>query len=197
MASGDSSDILVRFMLNGHAIAGESSSELRKGKTPSRLLKDFERHHYFEVDNFNFSVGIEGSDSDAGKAQPGKTPVQAAGKGAAQPKAKSTLGGFTAWRAGQAHKKYPVNVQPVSFTRPLDRASSALLQHCIKCTSFDSATIVKRKAAGSVAAGEAYLRMHFAGVLITDVEWSNDDPVRETCKFIARAITVHYPAAIA
>ena len=51
---------------------------------------------------------------------------------------------------------------------------------------------MKRKAAGGASAGEVYLRLDFVGVLITQVGWSNDDPVKETCQFIARAITVNY-----
>ena len=203
MAEAQSGDILMKFVLDGRPIAGESASELEiPGKRRSRLLSGFKKLHMFEIDSFTFSVGIEddsGGDTPAAKgphagakgAHPAAHGAAHGAKGATTP-AKGPLGGFAAWRSGRAHKKYPVSVQPISFSRPIDRASSALLQNCIKCTTYDSATLVKRKPAGSQAAGEVYLRMDFTGVLITDIDWSNDDPVKETCKFISRAITVHY-----
>jgi type VI protein secretion system component Hcp len=89
--------------------------------------------------------------------------------------------------------KYGVQVQPMSFKRSIDRASISLLQYCINCTTFDSVTLVKRKATGGPAAGEPYLRMDFTGgVLIIEASWSNDEPVTEDCKFISRAISVQY-----
>ncbi len=193
MAAGDSSDILMKFVLDGDPIPGESNTELSiAGKKPSQLLGGFEKMFMFEIDSFNFSVGIE-DDSGGAQARPGQHPAghgtSSRGTSAAPP---APHVGFQAWRTGRAHKKYPVNVQPITFSRPIDRASNLLLQHCIKCTSFDSATLVKRKAAGSAAAGEAYLRMDFTGVLITNIDWSNDEPIKETCKFISRAITVRY-----
>ena len=181
MAAGDSSDILMKFVLKEKGqkegpIQGESSTELViAGEQRSNLLAGFKKKFMFEIDSFNFSVGI---DDDSGAAPRG-TPA-------------APQGGFQAWRSGRPHKDYPVTVQPITFSRPIDRASNLLLQHCIACTSFESASLVKRKAAGSAAAGEAYLRMDFTGVLITEIEWSNDEPIKETCKFISRAITVRY-----
>ncbi len=192
MAKGDSSDILMKFVLDGRPISGESSSELETaGKPRSKLLSGFQKLFMFEIDSFSFSIGID-DDSGSGANPAGQKPGAHGAKGQGTANQPVTLGGFQAWRSGRGAKKYPVNVQPVTFTRPIDRASTQLLQHCIKCTSFDSVTLVKRKAAGSAAAGEAYLRMDFTGVLITDIDWSDDDPVKETCKFISRAITVNY-----
>jgi len=210
MAQGDSSDILMKFVLEGHkhAIAGESSTELDTGKERSPLLKGFEKFRMFEIDNFRFAVGIEddtGGDAKAKAAQaaqalrvPGQPnrPQPAAGHPAAAVAGAArhaSSGQFQAWRNGHGNVKYGVQVQPITFTRPIDRASISLLQYCINCTTFESAALVKRKATGGPAAGEAYLRMDFSGgVLITDVSWTNDDPVTETCKFISRAVTVQY-----
>jgi type VI protein secretion system component Hcp len=194
MAQGDSSDILMKFVVHGSPIAGESTTELDiPGKSRSKLFGGFVKRQMFEIDSFKFSVGIEDDTGSGGPAAAGggrTAPGQHGARGAA---ATSTLtGGFQAWGSGRPHKKYPVNVNPITFTRPIDRSSPVLLQHCIKCTSFDSASLVKRKSAGSAAAGEPYLRMDFVGVLITQVDWSNDDPVKETCTFISRSITVRY-----
>jgi len=195
MAAGDSSDILMKFVLKKKGeregpIEGESSTELViAGEQRSNLLAGFKKKFMFEIDSFNFSVGIN-DDSGAAPARPGQNPAAHGAAPRGTPAAPQ--GGFQAWRSGRPHKDYPVTVQPITFSRPIDRASNLLLQHCIACTSFESASLVKRKAAGTAAAGEGYLRMDFTGVLITEIEWSNDEPIKETCKFISRAITVRY-----
>jgi type VI protein secretion system component Hcp len=103
----------------------------------------------------------------------------------------SSIGQFQAWRAGGS-AGYPISVQPITFTRGIDRTSTVFLHHCIKSESFDSASLVKRKASGGNISGEPYLRLDFSSVLITNVSWSNDEPVQETVQFISRAITVRY-----
>ncbi len=128
--------------------------------------------------------GYPGSQGRPGSGMPGMPGIPAV-----KP---SSLGMFKGWRSG-GQSKYPVSVQPITFTRAVDRTSTQLLHCCIKSDSFDSVTLVKRKAAGGGISGEPYLRLDFSGVLFTDIAWSNADPaVTETCKFISRAITVQY-----
>jgi type VI protein secretion system component Hcp len=204
MAKGDSTDILMKFVLDGVAIAGQSTSELSApGTTPNKLLTGFAKKAMFELDSFTFAVGLE-DNVPGGQQQGGQQPGAHATGAQAATAAGGRLGAagavpprrvganFQAWRSGRGGPKYPVSVQPITFSRAIDSASIQLLQYCINCTSFDSATLVKRKSTGTGVAGEPYLRMDFVGVLITDVSWSNDDPVKETCKFISRAITVQY-----
>lgn len=108
---------------------------------------------------------------------------------------------FAKWRAaggGGSAGSYPADVNPVEITRSIDRASTDLLDACINRKMFKSATLIKRKAAGGVLAdgrsvsGEIFLRFDFVGVLLTGVDWDEDDPVKEKIKFIARAITMSY-----
>jgi type VI protein secretion system component Hcp len=214
MAKGDSSDILMKFVLGSGPIPGESTTELQPAGSTRRplLLEGFEKGYMFELDNFRFAVGIQDDSDEAKKAaanaatvrgQPGRAgvPLVAAtgapagrpGVAAAPAAHASTVGQFGAWRNGNTNVKYGVQVQPITFRRALDRTSFSLLQYCIDGTTFKSAALVKRKATGSAAAGEPYLRMDFLdGVLITDVSWSNDDPVQESCTFICRSIKVQY-----
>ena len=210
MAAGESSDILMKFVLDGKAILGTSMTNLdaRDRHTKrSTLLNGFHRDEMFEIDSFSFSVGVEdnegGGNGGGGKGGSPGGAHGAAGAGTAAHGGghaggahggggRKPLGGFQAWRTGKAHKKYPLSVQPITFTRGIDKTSRELLHYCIKCTSFDSVSLVKRKSAGSASAGEPYLRMDFVGVLIENVAWSNDDPVKETVKFISRSITVRY-----
>jgi type VI protein secretion system component Hcp len=207
-----SSDILMKFVYNGVAIEGESSADIAPpNRTPHKMLRGFHKHRMWEIDSFTFSVGVEGATPSAmqgnpqqtGQGMPGAaqgggwpgnlTREQMAALAQMDPKLMrpSSIGAFKSWRAGGA-PKYPVSVQPISFVRGVDHTSISLMHHCIKSRSFDSATLVKRKAAGGAIAGEPYLRLDFTGVLVTNISWSNDDPVQETCKFISRAITVQY-----
>ncbi len=207
MAQSQSSDILMKFILNGRAIKGESNTILDVGTGRNELLTGFQQEQMFELESFTFSVSKDDDDSETAKATANATSnrpgaQRAAGRSAAgdlatttrrpQQATRTPLGGFKAWRTNRKQKPYPVNIAPITFTRAIDRASTALMQHCIDCTSFDYVALVKRKPAGGAAAGEPYLRMDFTGVLIIDVAWTNDDPIKETCKFISRAVTVRY-----
>ncbi len=177
MSGSQSSDILMFFMVGGKPLAGECTTQLSiGGKRPNELLKDFQPLQMFEIASFGFGVG-DGSQAkkDEKDGKDGKT-----GKTSA-PKAKT--------EGGSLNK---VTVQPVTFTRMMDVASTTLLSHFIARTKFTRAALVKRKAAGSLAAGEPYLRFDFKKVLISEAKWTNDDPVKESYTFYARAITMRY-----
>jgi len=190
MAQGDSTDLLMKFVLNGSPIPAETTTQLISSEQSSNpLLKGFRQGSIIEIDRFTFQAGTsddeQGNDSsksnDANKKN--KKPKTAA--------AIAAHGDYQSWRAGKAHK-YPVDLQPVSFTRAIDASSSILMQNCIDCVSYDSASLIKRKAVGGVAAGEVFLRLDFIGVLVIGVEWENDDEVEETCRFICRSVTISY-----
>jgi type VI protein secretion system component Hcp len=162
MAGG--TDLLMKFVLNGRPIAGESATSLAPaGARPAPLLAGFKSGLMFEVDSFSLKSGV----IDDGSAS------------------------FEAWRAGKP-AGYQVDLQPVSFTRAIDMSSTQLIQSSIDRVVFDSATLIKRKAAGGRAAGEVFLRLDFYGVLVVGVDWSNDAEVRETCRFICRGTTISY-----
>jgi type VI protein secretion system component Hcp len=194
MAQGDASDLVMKFVAAGNAIPGECQTQLiASDGWGKQLIAGFEPKFMFEVDRFTFATGI--ADDTAGDATtPDKTAAQPGDKNAKAAKASpwtAKPGGFHAWRAGKAYK-YPVEMQPVSFTRSIDRSSTTLIQSCINCEPFDSAALIKRKAAGGVAAGEVFLRLDFLGVLVVGVDWSDDAQVQETCHFICRAVTISY-----
>ncbi len=198
MAADDSSDLFMMFELPTGKLYGESGTDLVPSN--SRLLKGFEKNKIIEIDSFSFAVGINDGTTKQGQGQgapPGQQTAYPPGHspgttGAQTGAAVDSTPSFEAWREGLPHNKYPVSVQPITFTRGIDRSSMELLRCCIKSVSFKSATLVKRRAVGGPASGEVFLRMDFDGVLITDIAWSNSDPVKETCRFISRAITVAY-----
>jgi type VI protein secretion system component Hcp len=187
MAKGEHSDLLMKFVLNNNAVPAESLTELvSHGKTPNPLLKDFKPGFMFEVNRFSFRAGSV-DDEAADKKEKDKEKSKEK-KGASSI---AKRGAYQSWRSGKPHK-YPVDLQPVSFTRPIDASSPALIQSCIDCVSYDSATIIKRKAAGSAAAGEVFMRIDFVGVLIINVEWEDEDEIEETVQFICRSVTMSY-----
>lgn len=207
--SEDSSDIFIKFVLRDNLkqgpIEGESTADISKDD----LFKGFHAGQMFEIDSFSFAVGISDDSEDhkpgdaaahdrGGSGRAGGAPVRTApaasalaGRHGGRP-AGQQLGSYSAFRKGGSGMKYPVRVDPITITRPIDKSSPRLLQYCIDTTSFESVTVVKRKAAGTLLAGQPYLRLDFVGVLIRDVSWSNDEPVKETTKLISRAITVRY-----
>jgi type VI protein secretion system component Hcp len=175
MAEGDATDLIMKFVLNGSPIAGESTTKLvQAGGLSNPLLAGFKLNRMFEIDSFALKSGVV-DDSDS----------QQTADSIAAP------GGFQAWRAGKSHQ-YPVDLQPVSFIRSIDMSSTQLIQSCIDRVVFDSATLIKRKAAGGPAAGEVFLRIDFHGVLVVGVQWSDDTEVKETCQFICRGTTISY-----
>ena len=204
MAQQDNStDLLMRFVLNGVALEAESSSELEvKGRSRDPLLEGFQKGRMFEVTSFTFGTGIKDDDDGAQPGAAGKAgnTAQGGNQGGNQGSnqtgraGKSALGSFKKWRSGNGGRgsKYPADVHPVTFNRMIDRASSTLLQNCINRKTYDVATLVKRKAAGGPAAGEAYLRFDFQGVLMVGIDWDADDLVKEKCTFICRKVILQY-----
>jgi type VI protein secretion system component Hcp len=189
---GDSTDLMMKFVREnaGLAIPAECRTEFDpKGDPYNNLLDGFEKKSMFEVDRFTFAAGIE-EGSVAAAAKQNKSKDKKPGAGGA---GRSTMGEFQAWRSGTlGNKKYPVDIQPITFTRQIDQASTTLLQACIDREVFKSATLIKRRGAGGATTGKVYLRIDFLDVLIIDIEWSDDDQVTETCKFICRSVNVQY-----
>jgi type VI protein secretion system component Hcp len=187
-AKGDSSDdLIMKFVLNGSPVAAESTTNLDPSqRSQNPLLKGFKQGHMFQVDEFSFKAGT--IDDSMGDDEAEKKKGKKKGNSAS---ASAKAGGYQEFRSGKAHK-YPVDLQPITITRAIDAASSMLIQNCIDCTSYDSATIIKRKATGGVATGEVFLRLDFVGVLVTKISWENDDEVKESCEFIARSVTISY-----
>jgi type VI protein secretion system component Hcp len=194
MPQGDATDLFMKFVLNNKPIDGESTTNLTPpGAMPNELLNGFKPRKMFEIDRFTFQSGLI-DDSVPAATTPANTGVQRNEVTTKPPTVQatsSTKGQFQAWRSGKS-VPYAVDLKPVEFTRSIDKSSTTLIQSCIDCVPFDSASLIKRKAAGSSAAGEVFLRLDFIGVLVTGVDWSNDVEVQEKCSFICRGVTVSY-----
>lgn len=181
MAKEESSDLIMMFVLDRRPIPAESRTNLLvKGPSADPMLTGFEKGRMFEITKFSFGADAAGKDDDADKARPrsgsaaAPVPGGAQGRGAAKP------------------QKSPSGIRNVTFSRNIDSASTILLQKCIDSVSYDRVTLVKRRAVGGDATGEVFLRFDFVGVLVVNMDWSDDDEVEESCEFIWRSVTIRY-----
>ncbi len=104
---------------------------------------------------------------------------------------------FARWRAvkaGQEELKVPYRCKPSAFsvTRLIDDASPTLFKHCATREKLTGAILIKRGLSNSDLGALTFLRMEFAGVMITSIEWSNGDVVKETCRFTFRDLAIKY-----
>lgn len=203
MAEDIVSDLIMRFVdSKGQPVAGEAGTELNL--RPCAMTSGFNANEMFQVESFTFKTGLGGEDDDELAAkmksmhedhskQVNKNLHQLAkAAGIEIPGLKASSVGFKKFRAGDDSTLYPVDMKPVEFTRAIDKSSPTLLQNCIKRKVFKGASLIKRKAAGGPAAGEVFLRFDFQDVLIKSIEWDNEEPIKETCEFVCRAVTIHY-----
>jgi type VI protein secretion system component Hcp len=117
---------------------------------------------------------------------------------------------FSLWRSATDDSKKPPSKKPnnsddqiykskiesFSFTRLIDCATATLVRACCDGTSFKSASIIKRKPARGEPKSEpvdmAFIRIDFAGVKITSLNFSDGDIVTETCTFTCDSMQITY-----
>jgi len=87
---------------------------------------------------------------------------------------------------------YPPSLQPITVSRQMDVMSAALLKECLNCRPLKRVIIVKRKFTGSKDNYEAYLRLEFIDCLLTEVEWDDDEIIKEKVKFVYRELKTQY-----
>jgi type VI secretion system secreted protein Hcp len=87
-----------------------------------------------------------------------------------------------------------VDVQDISLTRMVDKATPNLMQHCCKGTQFETATLVCRKASGDGGQLE-YVTLEMKNVIITGVQSGgseNDDNLYENVSLNFGQYTISY-----
>lgn len=179
-------DLLMMFTKGRDAVPAECQAALDSNDT---LMKGFVAGRFFEVDDFDFGVSV--SDSDA----PRRKRRSEHDDDDDEPR----QGKFSKWvrDVSQSASVYPVLLDEVSVSRQVDKASVPFFYSCFRTTSFDSATLIKRKVTGVSKATPlglyTYLRIDFNAVLITDVGWSiSEAVVKEKLKFVCRKVSVQY-----
>ena len=174
------SEILMMLVQqSGEAIAAECQATLNP---PDDLMKGFVDGKYFQIEDFGFGVGL--NDSEAGEgAKPPKesgTPQVKYGKWRSE----------SAGRAGST--QYQLDVEPVSFSRLMDKASPTLFEACCQSTTLKSGAIVRRVSVGGDGGAKAYLRFDFTDLLITELDWEEGETIKEKYKFVCRAVTMQF-----
>src|SRR5690349_21869490 len=195
MPDTESGAILMAFFIHKNKpIVGESTTAVKAadGVTDRMLMGGFAPNNMFEVDRFTFSTKLDDDQTpsaDSKKIDDLSRGLEHTNKVVAQhlaPRSGAGLPSGTAqpthrvnyarWRASTNDREfkgkdgrngYMVNVQPVRFSRQVDKTSFELMKYFLRGEPFHSAALVKRKPSGSKAAGEAFLRIDFEDVLIT------------------------------
>lgn len=203
----DGRDMLLRIVGPDGPFPGEGRASISPNDP---MVSGFQRNFYSDVQDFEFSVGLEDTADKKGKKGKNKPltatvttaiPGQKGQRGSSteqsilvkQPKEEAPAR-FNEFRQGGAigdGKVYPADLQPFTFTKLLDVASLSIFDACSKSKTLESVTLVKRKAVGQ-ATLLGYLRFFFTDVLITDLDWDEDKVIKEKVKFICRKVRVQY-----
>jgi type VI protein secretion system component Hcp len=193
----NTTDLMMRFVLNQNPVEAECTLDIAQ---KDKLMEDFVHKagsrtfgNYFEVRDFSYGLSLKENDESSDSADPLARAVQASLKPAA-------AGAFARWRSASQDVytsiKYPVEFDRFSFRRTIDCASPILFQSCCTSQTFDSAVLVKRTSQGSSGGVDlpsvGFLRIEFTQVLITSIDWDDDDIVTEACNFICKGMKITY-----
>ena len=198
MAGGKGVDLLMKFQIAGDEyVRAESTSKISlKTVEQDPMLAGYKEGKIFEVFDFSFGTGVQLGAADEKEAEltedlnaakTAKNKAEIKRLEAKLAKRKQARG--REWTFGD---DFPVDMQPVTFSRFIDKASSTLLERCINSEYFDTVTIVKRRSVGGEYSGYGYMRIDFGGVMLTQINWSDDDQVKETVTFVCRSVLVQY-----
>jgi type VI protein secretion system component Hcp len=185
------SEILMKIESSpGKALAAECQLAIDPEDT---LMKDFSNGKYYQIEDFSFTAGLQ-DEQPPKPLQPPTPPVH--GTTTKPEKVKTQKAKFSKWRNERAgdsgSTRYPLEVEPVSFSRLMDQASTVLFQGLCESQTFASATIVRRTHIGDGMGGKAYLRLDFTDVMIVSIDWDEDDVIKEKYKFVCRGVKVQF-----
>ncbi len=181
-------DVLMRVVLTGEAMPGESRTTFVGSETSDTLRRDFIPGRFCELQEFSFSAGVASAlskkdDDEEDEQDDEEEPAQ----GAARLRSSSVR------TPSKAPETEFADMQPVQFTRILDASSTLLFKALVGCDTLESISVVKRKAAGTSDSGQCYLRLDFLKVLMTNLEWQDAGHVMtETGTFIYREVKISY-----
>jgi type VI protein secretion system component Hcp len=191
LADDHNNEILMQMIdANGNTLAAESRTAITTDMDD--LALDYTDGTFFTVDDFAFGMNIDDKDqtSDGANAS-GKQGVGAAGIG----KTPGPTIDFGKWKSADPKDlkgfKFPLRMDQFSLTRRYDRLSPVLFEKCAISESLTSASMLKRKVVGGDLL-QTFLRLDFTDVLITHIEWTDAEVIKETIKFVFRKLTVQY-----
>ena len=196
----DNRDILMKLeMTKGSYVPAECSAVL---DSDDPLATDFKGTgttgslvvgNYFAIEEFSFDIGL----ADREKKPASVTPEQMQEHMKNMQKAMAAGKTFEAKEGSYkdfmktGRGSYPADLQAVSITKSMDRSSTTLFEKVQDSFKFVSATILRRKAIGADTL-RGYLRIDFTDVMLTELNWEDDEVVKETFKFVCRGATIKY-----
>ncbi|RYE98798.1 MAG: hypothetical protein EOO77_36590 [Oxalobacteraceae bacterium] len=192
MPDKGSIDVLMQVIVTaqGLAMGAEDYTDVTALVQNDPMLKDFKPGHFCTLQQFDFSAGLaslvgnKGDDTDQETETSDAESVKTVAEMARATQRDRYL---------QRKNDDIVDMQPVSYTRILDAASTELFDALTKSKTIAKISIVKRKAAGAAASGLGYLRLNFENVLMTSLTWSDGVHVlTESGTFIYRKVTIEY-----
>lgn len=175
MVDAASNDVVMYLEHSSGKLDAESSTELNALDTMTNGT--FVAGKFFEVESF--TVGLKLADDD---------------------KAGNSARTYETWRSTQkaaaataASGKQLFFAKPdeLSITRVIDKASPTLLQHCLKLEKLTSGVLVKR-GRNSAGALVGFFKLTFSGLTVRSMDWSDDEIVREVCRFRFEKLVVDY-----
>ena len=194
-------DLLMMISVDGKdgVPAGSTSSVNAK----DAINEGFVEGRYFELEEFGFGLKLQPQEGRVVATDPGQVMARPAGaNGGTGGGAVASPGDkdFGIWRSVKADEHEPVlpyRCKPEAFSikRLIDNATPVLFAHCAKRQEFARAVIIKRfRGYGEVAAAKSstvggipkmhtFLRMEFASVMLTSMDWSDGEVVSETSRF--------------
>jgi len=181
MASASSDILMMAIDSSGNAIAAESQTTFEDTTDVDSLRTGFTAGQFWDVTDFGFNLGTMKAEQI--RLQPDD--IAAFIKKGMIPPAPPLPNSPEAVKI--------VDVQPISFTRQFDCGTAALFSAFSTATPLNSMTLIKRRAAGTQNSGLVYLRIDFTGVLLINLDWTDEERrVKETWKFICRQIKMQY-----
>jgi hypothetical protein len=213
MASDDHTDLFMKFQdVNDIPVVGESRTVLTSSDPITRQMLDgFLPGKFIEIDSFSMSAQVDDRTPDEMRKdirrenqrvireydeRKKKGPLKDGEKRPNEMKDADVEHELMTLQ-NKAAKGSPV--KEINFSRQLDLASKAFAMGIKQGYGYQSASLIKRKGAGSkdqsgkATSGDVYLRIDFEQVLMTSIDWSDDEgEIKENCKFICRKIIIQY-----
>ncbi len=212
----DTRDTLMRMVISNTPIPAESQAFIAGDDT---LAADFRKTQlgpnvytgsYFSVDDFRLEVGLMPDtmpdENDEGRARKEQDAIfrkqieflmgtqqnAAAGKPPMPGHSFNQYPRFMTFGSNSIRNKpFTTDLEPVQFSKKMDKSSIELFKACLNFTIIDSATLIKRRGMGSDML-YTFLQIKFTDVLLIDFDWQDDDVVKESIKFVCRKAEVKY-----
>ncbi len=181
----DVRDVLMMMSVDGTeggTIPGEALAEFGATDTLAKGFKAGSATNGWKSNFFmlrSFKTNIEIKDTQRDRSSAGKTATS------------GNFSSFVSSNVGSAFSPFVSNFEKVDITKYFDISSITLFKHCTESTTIKTGSLIKRRGGGAQQLS-TYLRIDFEDLLITNLDWDEDDVVNEKLSFICRKANVRY-----